>query len=150
MEKYIITYYSYENYSFKESKLGTFSSQEGLVKIDNVGKIAISEDYNAIPRNVLILANKKTGYSSISLFDSKGSKIADLASIEKSKWKNETNNEYYLNINNVDLIDIDNDGIMEIVLEIPHATGNSTVSLLKYNNGELQGKTGIECSLLSE
>ena len=40
-EKYVITYYNYENYGFKDSRLGTLSSQiyEGLVKIDNVGKI---------------------------------------------------------------------------------------------------------------
>ncbi len=190
-DKYIITYCSYSNYSFQESNLGIFSPQiyEGLVKIDNVGKVAISEDYNAIPRNVkvvntipeiiennnslvkkydtvktlivdldgngtdeyiLALANKSTGFSTITMFDSKGTKVADLASIEKSKWKNGTNNEYYLSINNLETIDVDNDGIMEIILEIPHATGNPTVSLLKYNNGELQGKTGIECSLINE
>lgn len=190
-EKYIITYYSYENYSFKESKLGIFSTQlyEGLVKMDNVGKIAISEDYDAIPRNVkvvntiptivsdnnpnvsdydsiktliidldgngveeyiLVLANKTTGYSKITLVDSKGTKVADLASIEKSKWKKDSGVEYYLSISNVETIDVDNDGIMEIVIEIPHATGDPTVSLLKYNNGVLSGKTGIECSLLTE
>lgn len=190
-DKYVITYYSYENYSFKESKLGIFSSQlfDGLVKIDSVGKVAISEDYNAIPRNIkvvntiptivsdnnpkvsdydsiktlivdldgngvdeyiLVLANKKTGYSKITLIDSKGTKVADLASIEKSKWKKDSNAEYYLSISNIETIDVDNDGIMEIVLEIPHATGEPTISLLKYNNGILTGKTGIECSLLSE
>lgn len=187
-EKYVITYNSYENYGFKESKLGTLSNKivGNLVKIENVGKIAISEDYNAMPRNVkiintipdvitddmknydtvktiiidldgngteeyiLALANKTTGYSKISLYDAKGNKINDLASIEKSKWKKDTNTEYYLSINNIEVIDIDNDGIMEIVLEIPHGTGDSTVSLLKYNNGKLSGKTGIECSLLSE
>ncbi len=190
-DKYVITYYSYENYSFKESKLGIFSSQlfDGLVKIDSVGKIAISEDYDAIPRDVkvvntipsivsennpkvsdydsiktlivdldgngadeyiLVLANKKTGYSKITLIDSKGVKVSDLASIEKSKWKKDTNAEYYLSISNIETIDVDNDGIMEIVLEIPHATGDPTISLLKYNNGVITGKTGIECSLLSE
>ena len=190
-DKYIITYYSYENYSFKESKLGVFSSQlfDGLVKIDSVGKVAISEDYNAIPRDVkvvntiptivsennpkvsdydsiktlivdldgngaeeyiLVLANKKTGYSKITLIDSKGTKVADLASIEKSKWKKDSNAEYYLSISNIETVDVDNDGIMEIVLEIPHATGEPTVSLLKYNNGIITGKTGIECSLLAE
>jgi len=190
-DKYIITYYSYENYSFKDSKLGVFSSQlyDGLVKIDSVGKIAISEDYNAIPRAIkvvntvptivsdnnqtvsnydsiktlivdldgngadeyiLILANKTTGFSKITLIDSKGSKVADLASIEKSKWKKDSNAEYYLSINNVEIIDVDNDGIMEVVVEIPHATGDPTVSLLKYNNGILTGKKNIECSLLVE
>ena len=189
-DKYIITYYSYQNYSFKESKLGIFSSQlyDGLVKIDGVGKVAISEDYDAIPRDVkvvntvpaivaennpklvdynsiktlivdldgngadeyiLVLANKSTGFSKITLFDAKGSKVNDLASIEKSKWK-KSGAEYYLSINNVETIDVDNDGIMEIVVEIPHATGDPTVSLLKYSNGILSGKTGIECSLLAE
>lgn len=190
-DKYIITYYGYENYSFKDSKLGIFSSQlyDGLVKIECSGKIAISEDYNAIPRNIkvvntvptivsennpklvdydsiktlivdldgngadeyiLILANKSTGFSKITLIDSKGSKVADLASIEKSKWKKDSGAEYYLSINNVEVIDVDNDGIMEVVVEIPHATGDPTVSLLKYSNGVLSGKTGIECSLLTE
>lgn len=188
-DKYVITYYNYQNYSFKEQKLGTLSTQlyEGLVKIDNVGKVAISEDYEAIPRPIkvvntvptivldnnpnvsdytnvktlivdldgnqtdeyiLILANKKTGFSKITLVDSKGAKINDLASIEKSKWKKDSTAEYYLNINNVEILDVDNDGIMEIMVEIPQATGNPTVSLLKYNNGVLQGKTGIECSLV--
>lgn len=190
-DKYVITYYGYENYTFKESKLGVFSSQlfDGLVKIESIGKVAISEDYDAIPRDVkvvntiptivsdnnpkvsdydslktlivdldgngadeyiLVLANKKTGYSKITLIDSKGAKVADLASIEKSKWKKDTNAEYYLSISNIETIDVDNDGIMEIVLEIPHATGDPTVSLLKYNSGVLSGKTNIECSLLAE
>ena len=190
-DKYVITYYSYENYRKKDSSLGILSSQvyDGLAKIDDVGKIAISEDYEAIPRSVkvvntvptivsdnnpniseynsvktlivdldgnqtdeyiLILANKTTGFSKITLVDSKGAKIGDLASIEKSKWKKDSTAEYYLNINNVEVLDIDNDGIMEIMVEIPQAVGNPTVSLLKYNNGVLQGKKDIECSLVVE
>lgn len=190
-DKYVITYYNYENYSFQDSKLGKLSTQlyEGLVKIDNVGKVAISEDYDAIPRDIkvvntiptivsdnnpkisdydtvktlivdldgngtdeyiLVLANKTTGFSKITFVDSKGTKIADLASIEKSKWKQDTNAEYYLSISNIEIIDIDNDGIMEILLEVPKATGNPTVNLLKYIGGELQGKTNIQCSLIAE
>lgn len=190
-DKYEITYSSYDKYSFQESKLGTLSAPlyDGLLKIENVGKVALSEDYDAMPRNVkivntipaiildnnpslseydavktiiidldgngvneyiLVLANKKTGFSKICLMDSKASKIADLASIEKSKWDKATNAEYYLTISNVEVLDVDNDGIMEILVEIPHSTGDPTVSLLKYKNGELQGKTSIECSLLSQ
>ncbi len=189
-DKYVITYYNYENYSFKEAKLGTLSTQvyEGLVKMENVGKVAISEDYEAIPRQVkvvntiptivsdnnkisefdtvktlivdldgnqtdeyiLVLANKTTGFSKIMVVDSKGAKVADLASIEKSQWKKDTNAEYYLSISNVEVLDVDNDGIMEILVEIPQPTGDPKVSLLKYNNGVLQGKTDIACSLISE
>ena len=189
-ENYVITYYNYENFSFKDSKLGTLSSQifDGVVKVENVGKIAISENYNAIPREVkvvnsvptivsdnndkiknyditktiiadldgngtdeyiLILANKSTGYSKIMLADSKGIKVDDLAYIEKSKWESVTNEEYYLSISNIEVIDIDNDGIMEILIELPKSDGASTkISLLKYKTGELQGKANIECSLL--
>ena len=188
-DKYVITYYNYESFGFKESKLGTISTQiyDGLVKIENVGKIAISESYEAIPREikivnaiptivsdknpkigdfdskkaiitdldgngtdeyVLILANKTTGYSKIVLLDSSGTKVADLAYIEKSKWESVTTEEYHLSLSNVEIIDIDNDGIMEILIELPKYEGDPSISLLKYKNGELQGDTNIECSLL--
>ncbi|MBR3697865.1 MAG: hypothetical protein IKM97_06445 [Clostridia bacterium] len=188
-DKYIITYYNYDSFSYKDSKLGTISSQvyDGLVKIENVGKVAISESYNAIPREIkvvnaiptlvsdknskigdydstkaiitdldgngteeyiLILANKKTGYSKIALMDSTGTKVSDLAYIEKSKWESVTTEEYHLSLSNVEVIDVDNDGIMEILVEIPRYEGDSSVSLLKYKNGELFGDTNIECSLL--
>lgn len=189
-DKYIITYYNYSSFGFKESKLGALSTQiyDGLVKIENVGKIAISESYNAIPREIkvvnaiptiiadknpkigdfdskkaiitdldgngteeyiLILANKTSGYSKIVLLDSSGTKVGDdLAYIEKSKWESATTEEYHLSLSNVEIIDIDNDGIMEILIELPRYEGDPTISLLKYKNGELQGDTNIECSLL--
>ena len=188
-EKYVITYFSYANFKFKDSDLGTLSSQiyDGLIKIDNVGKVAISEDYNAIPRNIkvvnsiptivadnnpkltsydlkkaiivdldgngtdeyiLVLGNTSTGYSKITLVDSKGIKVADLAYIEKSKWESVSTEEYHLSINNIEVLDVDNDGIMEILVEIPKYEGEPDLSLLKYKNGELTGKTNIECSLL--
>lgn len=187
-DKYVITYYNYENYSFKDSGLGALSTQvyDGLLKITNVGKIAISESYEAIPRPVqvvnalptiisdnnklseydtvkaiitdldgngvdeyvLILANKSTGYSKISFVDSTGSKLTDLAYIEKSKWGQVTEQGYYLSISNVQIVDVDNDGVMEILVEIPKYEGEPNISLVKYKNGELQGDTNIECSLL--
>ena len=97
---------------------------------------------------LLILANKKTGYSKIALMDSTGTKVSDLAYIEKSKWESVTTEEYHLSLSNVEVIDVDNDGIMEILVEIPRYEGDSSVSLLKYKNGELFGDTNIECSLL--
>ena len=188
-DKYVITYYNYENFSYKSSVLGTLSEEvyEGVHKIDNVGKIAISEKFNCIPREVqvvntlpsaivdnnpkiqdydtvktiiidldgnganesiVIMANKKTGFSKISLFDYQGSKIADLASIEKSKWETASTEEYYLSISNVEVLDIDNDGVMEILIELPVYEGQPSISLLKYKNGELQGEKDYECSLL--
>lgn len=188
-DKYVITYYNYASFGFKESKLGALSTQiyDGLVKMENVDKIAISESYDAIPREIkvvnaiptivsdknpkvgdfdstkaiitdldgngteeyiLILANKTTGYSKITLVDSSGTSVADLAYIEKSKWESVATEEYHLSLSNVEIIDIDNDGIMEILIELPRYEGDPSISLLKYKNGELQGDTNIECSLL--
>lgn len=183
VDKYVITYYSYENFSFSEAKLGTISSiYDGKAKVDNVGKIAISEDYNAIPRTIkvintapsivleknpriaeydsvktiitdldgngtdeylLVLVNKEKGTSKISLVSFEGNSIADLAFIDKNNI-GDINQEYYFNINNIEVIDIDNDGIMEILLEIPQSSTEYTVSILKYSNGDLFGKTNIK------
>lgn len=187
-DKYVITYYNYSNFAFQNSTLGTLSQPiyENLLGITGVGKIAISENYKAITKEIkivntlptvildnnpkigdydstktiiadldsngndeyiTILANKSTGYSKISLYDSTGKLVNDLAYIEKSKWFT-TNIEYYLSLDNVNVIDVDNDGVMEILVEIPKYEGEPSVSILKYKNSELSGKTNIECSLL--
>lgn len=187
-DKYVITYYNYENFAFKDSALGTLSDEvyEGVLAVDNVGKIAISEKINCVPReiqvvntvpsvvadnnnlssydttktiivdldgngtneNILILSNRQTGYSKISLADFQGKLVADLAYIEKSKWSSATTEDYYLTINNIEVLDVDNDGVMEIILELPNYEGAPTISLVKYKNGELQGEKDYECSLL--
>ena len=96
----------------------------------------------------MILANKANGYSKITLVDSSGTKVADLAGIEKSQWESVSKEEYHLSLSNVEVIDVDNDGIMEILIELPRYEGDPSISLLKYKNGELQGDTNIQCSLL--
>ena len=187
-DKYIITYYNYENFKKGDSTLGEFSEPiyENLMGIKNVGKVAISENYQAITGEItvvntvptavsekndlsqydavktivadldangsteyiIILANQKTGYSKIALFDSTGASVADLAYIEKNKWYQTPDTEYYLSLSNVNVLDVDNDGIMEVLVEIPKYEGEPSVSIVKYKNGELNGKTNIECSLL--
>ncbi len=188
-DKYVITYYNYEDFQFVKQALGTLSEQvyDGLIKIKNVSKVAISENYNAIPRTIkvvnsiptivadnnpklngydltkviivdldgngteeyiLALANTVTGYSKITLVDSQGEKVADLAYIEKSKWETVSKEEYRLTIDHVEILDIDNDGVMEILVEIPKYEGEPGISILRYKNGELSGKQNIECSLL--
>ena len=189
-EKYIITYYNYENYQYKNSTLGTLSTQilGGLVKIDNVGKVSISEKYTAIPREVqvvnsvpsvvlenntefgnydskktiivdldgdgtneyiVILANKESGESKIELVEATGIVKAELGKMDKSGWDLTSSNGYYLSYSNIEVIDIDNDGIMEILFEIPTSTVvPNSISVLKYKNGELGGKTDIQCTLV--
>lgn len=189
-DNYVITYYNYENYGFKNSSLGTLSTQvvDGLVKIDNVGKVSISERYEAIPREIqvvnsipavvldnnsdfanydtkktiitdldgngtneyiVILASKVTGESRIILAESTGFVKATLAKMDKSGWNGISSDGYYLSYSNIEILDVDNDGIMEILFEVP--TTNSTpsqISLLKYKNGELIGTIDYNCSLV--
>ena len=46
-DKYVITYYNYENFAYVDSKLGTLSDEiySGAIGVKNVGKIALSEKY---------------------------------------------------------------------------------------------------------
>jgi hypothetical protein len=189
-DDYVVTYYNYANYGYQNSSLGIISNQifDGLVKIDNVGKVAISEKYEALPREVqvvnsipavvldnnsnfadydtkktiiidldgngtneyiVILANKITGESKIVLAESTGFIKATLATMDKTGWDSIATDGYYLSYSNIEVLDIDNDGIMEILFELPTAdTVPSQISLLKYKNGELSGKTDISCSLI--
>ena len=45
-----------------------------------------------------------------------------------------------------DYIDLDNDGIMEILIKIPQYEG-SKLSILKYNKGKIDGKTNLEVNV---
>lgn len=188
-EDYVITYYNYEHFGFSKSSLGTLSSQvlDGLVKVSGVGKVAISENYDAIPRDIqvvnsipavvldnnsdfanydtkktiicdldgngtneyiVILANKETGESKIVLTEATGFIKATLATMNKAGWEAASTDGYYLSYNNIEILDVDNDGIMEILFELP-TTGAvpSQVSLLKYKNGDLAGTADINCAL---
>ena len=186
-DKYVITYYNYDNFALTGSALGKLSDEvyEGVLQVENVGKIAISEKFNCIPReiqvvnsipsvvndnndlsqydttktimvdldgngtneNILILSNRQKGYSKISLVDYQGTLVADLAYIEKSNWSAATTEDYYLTIENIEILDIDNDGVMELILELPTYEGAPEISLIKYKNGELQGEKDYEVSL---
>lgn len=186
-DKYVITYYNYENFQFVNSTLGKLSEPiyENGVGIENVSKIAISENYpaitgeikviNTLPSLILennkideydlqktiitdldsngtneyiaILANQNTGYSKIALYDSTGKLVSDLAYLEKDKW-NPNAGEYYLSLEHVNIIDVNNDNIMEILVELPKYEGNPSVSIVQYQNSECMGDTNIACSLL--
>ena len=123
-------------------------NNSSLQEFDTVKTILADLDGNGSDEYITMLANKTTGYSKISLYQSTGALISDLAYIEKSKWNQTTSAEYYLSLDNINILDIDNDNLMEILIEIPKYEGEPSVNLLKYKNGELTGKTNIECSLL--
>ena len=170
--------------------MGTLSTQvvDGLVKIDSVGKVAISEKYEAIPREIqvvnsipavvldnnsdlanydtkktiitdldgngtneyiLVLASKVTGESRILLVESTGFVKATIAKMDKSGWDGVSSDGYYLSYNNIEILDVDNDGIMEIIFEVPATSSSPTqIDLLKYKNGDLTGTTDYVCSLI--
>ena len=190
-ENYVITYYNYENFGFSDYSLGILSDQvlDGLVKIDNVGKVSISESYDAIPRDIqvinsipavvldnnsdfadydtkktiiadldgngtneyiVILSSTSSGESKIVLVESTGFVKATIATMDKSGWESVSTDGYYLSYSNIELLDVDNDSIMEILFEVPTTSSIPTqVSLLKYQNGDLQGTTDLSCSLQS-
>lgn len=48
---------------------------------------------------------------------------------------------------NVSCIDIDNDGIMEIIIDVPQYEGNNKISVIKYNKGNIDGKLDIKATV---
>ena len=162
-KKYNTTYYNYENGKYIGEKVGTFGEEttEGNSCVENVSKIAISKNINALPRKytevkelpkelqdmadyssvdinkidldgdgqeeyiVCYTVDYKKGEigdgepqasSGIMLFDNNYKKIADLANLQNGFYGNikEENNKVFLSLNDVEYLDIDNDGIVYI------------------------------------
>lgn len=178
--KYNTTYYNYEKGEYQGTTQGSFGEEtyEGYSVVQNVKKIAITQEYNPIPRNYTKTnrlplqlkdlkqysdfnvqtidldgdnkmetvvsynigtkqENGKTIHeSAISLYNSEYSKIADLVKMKDDIQATP------ITLDNVEYFDIDNDGIMEIIIDIPTHEGTK-ISVLKYNNGVLEGEKNI-------
>ena len=83
------------------------------------------------------------------LFDYNYKKIADLVTLENGFWANikEEARKIFLHLDNVEYIDIDNDGNMEIIIEVPTYDGTK-ISILKYSNNKVEGETNLKASVL--
>ena len=89
--------------------------------------------------------------SGIVLYDSNYNKIANLVNLENGFWANikSEDNKVFLSLDeNIDYIDVDNDGIMEIIIKIPFYARYG-LSIVKYNKGNIDGEINYEASVLS-
>ena len=89
--------------------------------------------------------------SGIVLFDNNFNKISQLVSIKQEFKNNEEKKDkkdetFVFNIDDVECIDIDNDGKMEVLIELPSWEG-FTYSLLKYDNGKIEGEVDYKASI---
>ena len=194
--KYNTIYFNYENGKYLGETLGNFGEEtyEGFSIVTNVKRIAMTQKYNAIPREykeikelpkqledmadcssvdineidldgdgkneyiVCYTVNYQKGQigdgepqasSGIMLFDYNYKKIADLVTLENGFWANikEEDRKIFLALDNVEYIDIDNDGNMEIIIEVPTYDGTK-ISILKYSNNKVEGETNLQASVL--
>lgn len=92
--------------------------------------------------------SKAEASSGFMLFDSGYSKISDLCSINKKFENNEqkSQQQVFFNLDNIDFIDINNDGIMEIIIDIPAYEGQK-IGIYSYNGGKIEGEINYEVSL---
>lgn len=195
-QKFNVSYYNYEDGKYEGITNGIFGDEtyEGYSLVSNVRRIAMTQKYNAIPRNFFrtnelpkelmemadcssvtidsidldndgkeekivcytvsytedqIGDGEPQASSAIMLFDSDYKKIADLVYLEDGFWAGirEENRKIFLSLDEAEYIDIDNDNVMEIVLKIPTYEG-TRISILKYNNGNIEGKTNYKASVL--
>lgn len=87
-------------------------------------------------------------YSNIMILNSKWEKVTDLVTLPDGFWSGtkKEENKVFLSLDDVDYIDIDRDGIMEILIKVPMYEGTK-VSVVKYNQGEIEGDIELQASV---
>ena len=131
-------------------KLKDLDKENGKVEINEIdldgdGKkehIVVASDYDVDAK----FSTK------IMLYDSEYTKIADLVNFENPYYKNEEDLTNYTVTSlslagNVECMDIDNDGNMEILIDIPIWEGKGQLSIVKYQNGKIQGEKEVTGSV---
>ena len=83
-----------------------------------------------------VLSNQNIEASKIMLLNSNGEKIEDLVEV---KGRMAGISPVYLNIKDVTYIDLDNDGIMEILVTLPTWEGGPDYTVFKYEGGKIIG-----------
>lgn len=195
-KKYEIEYFNYENgKKLEKSKGNLVETYEGISAVENVKKIAISVEYDAIPRRYttieglpkelyeladcnkveiqsvdldgdgkkeyIVASNSYaspedydtdtyTNYSDISLYDNKFKKIATLikAKDQYREVDGKITSEFFCSLDDVEYIDIDDDGIMEVLVDLNYWE-NIGVNSYKYKDGKITGETECEINPLA-
>ena len=195
-KKYEIEYFNYENgEKLEKSKGNLVETYEGISAVENVKKIAISVEYDAIPRRYttieglpkelyeladcnkveiqsvdldgdgkkeyIVASNSYaspedydtdtyTNYSDISLYDNKFKKIATLikAKDQYREVDGKITSEFFCSLDDVEYIDIDDDGIMEVLVDLNYWE-NIGVNSYKYKDGKITGETECEINPLA-
>jgi len=186
-EKYEIEYYSYEQGKYIGKSTGKFEeTYQDVGVVTNTEKIALSRNYNAVPREIKTLSkvpsslNLEDDYtkvtvlsvdldgdnreeklviyqkdikaeaeddeplaiSGIDFYDSSYEKIANLVNLNDGFWLDETDdsNKFLYTTEYIDFADIDADGIIEVIVDIPfwEACG---LSIYKWDGDSLAGET---------
>lgn len=195
-KKYEIEYFNYENgEKLEKSKGNLVETYEGISAVENVKKIAISVEYDAIPRRYttieglpkelyeladcnkveiqsvdldgdgkkeyIVASNSYaspedydtdtyTNYSDISLYDNKFKKIAILVKAKDQfrEVDGKITSEFFCCLDDVEYIDIDDDGIMEVLVDLNYWE-NIGVNSYKYKDGKITGETECEINPLA-
>ena len=87
--------------------------------------------------------------SGIMLFDEDYKKVADLVTLKDgfANGEKEEDKKVFITLDDVEYIDLDNDGKMEIVIDLPTYEVTKLISL-KYSNDKLEGTTDLKPSLI--
>jgi len=138
----------------------TFSKTNGLPKkLDGIEDFSTLEihsidlDGNGTKENIICytIDNKEEqkASSAIMIFDKKYQKSENLIILEDGFWAGikEDNQKIFLSLEDIEYFDIDNDGIMEILINVPTYEGTK-LSIIKYDNGKIDGEVNLKASLL--
>lgn len=97
----------------------------------------------------VVAYEKDEMFSEIILCNNNFDKIATLITLENSYWANKKEEEYYkpLTLNNIYCVDINEDGIMEILERIPTYEG-ITLNTIRVIDGDIEGNIDVKATML--
>lgn len=117
---------------------------------DYSDRYSVSGDLNNDGKKeyVVCVNDNESAYSSVSLYDFEGNKIDTLIYIKEGYWAGikDENYKFFITEKDIELLDIDNDGIMEILVESPAYEGNM-VTIFKYDGEKIIGETNIDAGI---
>lgn len=124
----------------KNSELMAYSDNwsEVVTDLDNDGK----EEF------IICVCDPEKAYSRVELYDSEGNRVDTLLFITDAYWGKIRQEGYkqFITIDGIEALDIDKDGIMEILIETPAYMGKM-VSIYKYDGKKVIGDVNADLSI---
>lgn len=138
-----IEYYNGEIFE-KNTELDVLRKKDNII----VQAIKVDLDGDGTEEYIVYYKDEKNIDSTVSLYNAQGEKIDTLVYMKNAYWANLKLDIYeqFINIENIEVLDIDKDGKMEILVESPAYLGRM-LSIFRYDGQGIIGDSNIDVGI---